>query len=226
MLECMAAYDIEETALPAGVSSPGWDDFVALVEVRNAVEIAGYGTPEVADPPQELLVAWNDPEEPKRLRVVRDSGRIVAYGIFETRAGEDADTAWLDLRVHPDFQRRGVGRALADDLEGIARDAGMARIIFYGVAALGDGEQLVPGTGAGSLPRDDRGVRFLLARGWTLEQVNRASRLALPLDADELFRRSREATAASGPDYLVHEWIVPTPERWREDLAVLYTRMS
>ena len=34
------------------------------------------------------------------------------------------------------------------------------------------------------------------------------------------------ASAASGPDYRLHAWIDRTPERWLEDMAALYTRMS
>jgi GNAT superfamily N-acetyltransferase len=226
MLVGMNPYVIEEIALPTAPGSPGWDDFVGVVAVRNAAEVAGYGTPEVQDPPEEMLIAWNDPEEPTRLLVVRADGAIVAYGRFVTKTGEDADTCWLDARVLPDYQRQGIGRMLAERLEGIARNAGMVRAILYGVSAPGPGERLIPGTGVGSVPRDNREVRFLLARGWTLEQVERASRLALPVDPEELATRLIDAATASGPDYRVHEWIVPTPERWREDLALLYTRMS
>ncbi len=99
-------------------------------------------------------------------------------------------------------------------------------MIHYGVSAAAPGERLEAATGFGSVPRGNREVRFLLARGWTLEQVERASRLALPIDADGLARQLAEATAASGPDYRVHQWVVPTPERWREDIAHLCTRMS
>src|ERR1700752_199596 len=127
MLERMDAYFIEETAIPSGPASPGWDDFAAIVGVRNAVEIAGYGTPEVADPPEELRGEWDDPNEPKRLFVVREAGRVIAYALFEPLAHERPDTAWLDVRVLPEFEGRGIGRALADHVEGLARDAGLER---------------------------------------------------------------------------------------------------
>jgi GNAT superfamily N-acetyltransferase len=229
MLERMDAYVIEETAVPASAASPGWDDFVGVVEVRNAVEVAGYGIPEVVDPAEDLRAEWDDPYEPRRMFVVRDAGRVVAYGSASWLAGdgpEPPDAAWVDVRVLPEYEGRGIGRMLADRVEQIARDLGVARMINYGVSAAGAGERLEAATGFGSVPRDNREVRFRLARGWTLEQVERGSRLALPVDADELARRLAEATAASGPDYRVHEWVVPTPERWRAGLAELYTRMS
>ena len=222
----MDAYVIEETALPPSPASPGWDDFVAIVAVRNAVEIAGYGTPEVADPPEELRGEWDDPYEPRRIFVVRDAGAVVAHSDLSWLAGKRPDAAWLDVRVLPEFQGRGIGQALADRVEGLARDLGVTRMIHYGVSASGGDDQLEAATGFGSVPRGNREVRFLLQRGWTLEQVERGSRLSLPVDADDLARRLAEATAASGPDYRVHEWRVPTPERWQQDLADLYTRMS
>ena len=226
MLLKVSAVLIEEIAIPSTLGEEGGSDFIGLVAVRNAVEIAGYGTPEVADPPEELRGEWDDPHEPKRLFVVRDAGRVVAYAVFETLAHEHPDTAWLDVRVLPEYEGRGIGRALADRVEGLARDAGLLRAIHYGVSATGPGEQLEAATRFGAVPLNNREVRFHLARGWTLEQVERGSRLALPIDPDELARRLAEATAASGTDYRVHEWAVPTPERWRADLAHLYTRMS
>jgi GNAT superfamily N-acetyltransferase len=222
----MDTYEIEETPLPTGAGSPGWDDFVDLVAVRNEVEIAGYGTDEVADPPEELLIHWNDPKEPRRYFVVRHEGRVVAYAMYERPEGDDADTCWIDVRVKPGFERRGIGHRLAERVERVARDDGMARMIYYGVANPGDGERLVPGTGEGSIARETRQVRFLIQRGWQLEQIERASRLALPLDPAELAGRLADAATASGPDYRVHEWTVPSPERWLDDLALMYTRMS
>ena len=227
MLVRMDLYVIEETALPTAPGSPGWDDFVAVVAVRNAVEIAGYGTPEVQDPPEEMLIAWNDPEEPKRLLVVRAEGVVV--GLRRCSRPDRATTptpAGSTCGCTPTISGKESGGCWPSVLEEIARDSGMVRAIMYGVSAPGPGERLSPGTGVGSVPRDNREVRFLLARGWTLEQVERASRLALPVDPEELATRLLDATTASGPDYRVHEWVVPTPERWREDLAVLYTRMS
>jgi len=54
----------------------------------------------------------------------------------------------------------------------------------------------------------------------------RGSRLPLPLDVAELERRLAEARARTGEGYVIREWTGTTPESFRDDMAVLYTRMS
>jgi GNAT superfamily N-acetyltransferase len=79
-------------------------------------------------------------------------------------------------------------------------------------------------TGFGSVPRGNRDVRFMQARGYALEQVERVSRLALPVA--DLEQRLAAAVARSGPDYALHQWVGRTPERFLQDFAVMITRMS
>ncbi|MEF2976286.1 GNAT family N-acetyltransferase [Subtercola sp. YIM 133946] len=222
-------------------------DFVDSVEVRNASEVRAYGTPEVAYPAVELLPNWLDPHEPKVLWVARLDGRIAARAVHESQLDSAADIGWIDIDVHPDAERRGIGRALADLVEGHARSLGQSRLICYAVSPPllpplpagstppgsatppGPGSAsgwLVPPTGFGGVPTSNREVRFLLARGYRLEQVERASRFALPGDAAHLATLRSAAEAAAGPDYRVHLWAGATPPEWLADLATLLTRMS
>ena len=98
------------------------------------------------------------------------------------------------------------------------------RALVYTPIPDAPGERLHSPTGFGSIPAGNRSARFLLARGYRLEQVERASRLALPLAGlDELVTA---AARRSGDDYVVHYWTGLTPERWLEGLATLMTRMS
>jgi GNAT superfamily N-acetyltransferase len=221
----VAGFQIETLPIPETLDGAGGADFVASIEARNASEVAGYGTPEVGFPPAELLPYWHDPNEPKVLWGARVDGRIVARAVHEWQL-DDASVGWMDLHVHPDFRARGIGRALAETVEQHARSLGRSRLIAYAVSADAPGERLVPPTGAGSVPAGNREVRFLLARGWRLEQIARASRFPLPFDRADVAARRAEAERHAGDDYRIHTWAGPTPERWLADQAMLMTRMS
>ena len=223
----MTDFSIDEVDIPASVDIPEAADFIASIDVRNAVETDAYGTDELSFSAAELLPDWLDQEfEPKRLFVARVDGRIVARAVYETRPAENDDTVWFDVQVHPEFRGRGVGTALADRLEALADSDGRTKRIVYTASRESAGERLAAPTGFGSVPRSNPEVRFLLGRGYSLEQVERGSRLVLPPDPADLARRYDLAATASGPEYREQFWIDRTPERWREDMALLYTRMS
>jgi GNAT superfamily N-acetyltransferase len=222
----MSRFSIEEVSIPMALDSPDAADFVATVDVRNAVEADGYGTDDLAYSAADLLPNWlNTVYEPKRLFAARVDGRIVARAIYETTT-EDADVVWLGVQVLPEFRRLGIGTALSELLETMAAEDNRQKIIVYTVSKEAPGERVDAPTGFGSVPRDGAEVRFLLSRGYTLEQVERGSRLALPVDDADLRGRLDAAAVAAGADYSLHFWMDRTPERWRDDLAVLLTRMS
>jgi GNAT superfamily N-acetyltransferase len=225
----MTSFTVEELVVPLTIDAPDAADFVESIEIRNLVEALGYGTRELEMTAAETLPFWLDTENsPRRLFGVRSEGRLVGRGFYEINVGKEAGerVAWAAVEVLPEFRRRGIGTAIADHLERLARDDDRDRLLVYVVSPDADGERLPAATGSGSVPRANDEVRFLLGRGYTLEQVERGSRLALPLDEGELRAAFAAASADSGADYAVHYWTGATPERWLDDMAVLYTRMS
>jgi len=126
--------------------------------------------------------------------------------------------------VHPDYKRRGLGRALLAELEAIARDDNKRQVIMYAPATLSDGPVVAAPTGFGAVPKDNPETLFLLAQGFSFEQVERVSRLALPVTG--LRSLVDDAIDHFDRDYAVHEWVDLCPERWQTNLALLYTRMS
>ncbi|PPF89762.1 N-acetyltransferase [Subtercola sp. Z020] len=230
----MVSFSLDRLAIPDSLEGPGAADFRASIDVRNASEAKAYGTVEVVYPPEGLFAAWHDPHEQKTLWVARVDGRVVGRAVHESQLGTESEVGWGDVDVHPAFERLGIGRALSDAVEQRARALGQRRLLSYAVspnppaASPGDLPRrwLVPPTGYGSLPRDNREVRFLLARGYRLEQVERASRLALPIDDAAVADARRDARSAAGAQYDVVTWLGPTPARWLTDLAQLLTRMS
>lgn len=220
----MSAFTIDEAAIPPSIAADRDGVFAGMMAVRNAAEVAGYGIPEVAVSAEEMLPNYLDENEPKRVLLARTGGRIVGRAVLETRLDE-TEAGWLDVQVLPEFQRRGIGRALADAIGALARDAGIARLITYAVSPDAPGDRVAAPTGFGSVPAGNREVRFLLARGWTLEQVERGSRFALPADAGALAALRETAEGHSG-DYRVVTWVGATPPALLDDLASLQTRMS
>jgi len=215
---------IDELPIPETLGAPGGEDFARAIDVGNVVEAITYGTTDLAYEPDEELPYYRDPFHPQRMLVARLNGTVVGAAHYETQAEDDADTAWIGVNVHPDHQGQGIGRALADAVEELSRAEGRAKVVVYHGVQDSTGPQLHPPTGFGSVPADDRSVRFLLARDYRLEQVERVSRLPLPVP--DLADRLLAAQAASGPDYALHYWYGATPERWRADVAVLGNRMS
>jgi len=216
----MTEYTIDEVAIPTTLTP----DFTRAIDVGNAVEELGYGTRDLAYDADETLPHYLDPHQPMRLLVARVDGEIVGRAVYETQTGEGADSAWVVVQVLPEFRRLGIGRALANAVEALAVADGKAKVLAYTPIPEAPGERLASPTGFGSIPADHREVRFLLARGYRFEQVERASRLPLPVAG--LDERVAAAQERSGYDYALHYWEGSTPERWRADLAVLGTRMS
>ncbi|MDN4642050.1 GNAT family N-acetyltransferase [Agreia sp. PsM10] len=214
-------------------NDPNVVDYRRAVELRNIVEALGYGSDDFASSAEEDLPSWHREHEPRQLFVAtvpdaREPGRpgVVGRGFVESRREDGWPVAWVAVQVLPEYRGRGVGTAVADAVEAAAREAGATRLLVYVVSPDGPGERLRSPTGSGSVPLGNDEVRFLLGRGYRLEQIERGSRLGLPLDADDLARRLDDARRTSGPDYRLVHWTGGTPRHWREDLAMLLTRMS
>jgi GNAT superfamily N-acetyltransferase len=242
-------FTIEELPIPAAPHGAGWPDFAASVDVKNAVEAAAYGTDELAFTAEEVLPGWHTLDHaPRRLLVARLHGSIVGRGVYETLASPSSDFAWFTVEVLPEFRLRGIGSALAAQLEAFADAENRPNRVVYAASpepagsdpvhppnAVPEADPTVSGsvtarlaapTGFGSVPLGNPEVLFLLHRGYRLEQVERGSRLALPVDPEVLAELNQSATARAGDEYATVTWAGRTPERWLEDFAALYTRMS
>jgi GNAT superfamily N-acetyltransferase len=110
----------------------------------------------------------------------------------------------------------GIGSAVANHVEAIARAEGRSKLVSYFPSPDSPGARIDAPTGFGGVPADNDEVRFAVKHGFRLEQVERGSRLALPV------------TVAVEPphDYRLHYWIDNTPPQWLEQMALLNTRMS
>jgi GNAT superfamily N-acetyltransferase len=222
----VAEFSIEELSIPRGIGATGWDDFVEMTRVRNEIEATTIGTEELGLSPEELLPRWIDAHDPRRLFLARVGGRIVGRGTYEFSATPGDPVGWLTVEVLREFRRRGIGNALFQAMEAVALQDGRTvyQTGFFSRPKL-RGSKLKAPTGFGSVPAKDDGVRFALTHGFSLEQVERASRLALPVEPGVLDRLRSQAETAAGPDYRIVRWEGRTPVDRRADLAMLRRRM-
>lgn len=222
----VANVSIDEVTIPESLDGFDGHDFLEMVELRNTIEREILGTDDIAPTARELLAVFHDRFAPKRLFLARLGGRIVARGVYEWQPEENAPAAFLELQVAKDVRRRGIGTAMLRALEEAAAADGLSVLQSWSshlppVST----EVLVPPTGFGAIERSSPAVSFALAHGYALEQVDRISRIELPVEHALLAERRRDAEAHS-KDYTVVQWVGRCPEEWLADMARLHQRMS
>jgi GNAT superfamily N-acetyltransferase len=174
-----------------------------VVEINNAfarVE-APWSHPSTASIWIAMTLHGWDGEAPRRF-VARERGRVVGHGSFWASEWDNTDLAWLDVVVHPDHRRRGVGRALLTHLLDLAREAGRTKVGIDGWDT--------PSTAA-----------FALAHGFgkKSQAVNRRQYLA-EVDRALVAKLDAEAADASR-DYELLRITGPVPEDILGDVAVM-----
>ena len=116
-------------------------DAAALTEVVAALESSLYGPSTYTQ--ADLEEEWRELDVERDTRVVRDGGRIVAYGAVSER-GE----VWrVQGYVHPEARGRGIGRLMATSLEDDAASGGAQRIQNHALEADAAARELLESLG-------------------------------------------------------------------------------
>jgi GNAT superfamily N-acetyltransferase len=219
-------FSIEEAVIPASVDAPDARDFIEMTRVRNEVRAEAAGSHDLGVTPEELLPTWLAQRfERKSLLVARVENRVVGRAIAELPSG--SGVAWVAVEVLAGFRHHGIGSALYERVETAALAAGRRVLQCYVVQGVSTSvDRLLAPTGFGSVPTDSDVTRFLLARGFGLEQVARMSRLRLPVDRHAMRRRFALSIAATGADYRVIHWSGRTPEGRLQQVAELRARLA
>jgi len=221
----MTDFTITSVDIPQELDPTRQDEFCQAIALGNLSDELAFGTTDTAFDIVEELGLWQPSEfECYRMLVASVDGHVVGAGTYETTIGEDADTAWVAAHVRPDHRRRGIGSALISELEEVARRDKKRQVLLYAPSSLNEGPVLAAPTGFGSVPKRNPETQFLLTRSFSFEQVERVSRLALAVPG--LRSLVDDAVDHLNRDFAIHEWVDICPERWQEDLALLYTRMS
>lgn len=227
-----AGFGIELLSIPETLEGPGGADFAATVDVRNTVEAVALGSDDLAVPASQLLPNYHNEYDPMSLYAARVDGRIVARGVYSAPIEAGSKVAWVRAEVLPEFRGRGIGGALLDAMESQAAEQG--RTVLQAQAlhpAVDGGERIDSPTGYGSVPAGNEEVRFLLARGYRLGQIERISSLELMRDDgtsidDRLAAMRAAAEGHAGADYRFVHWTAPTAEERLDGMARLLSRMS
>jgi GNAT superfamily N-acetyltransferase len=115
----------------------------------------------------------------------------------------------LDVAVHPEHRRRGIGGTLLDEGIRLAAAAGRTELIA---------EMDEPGP-------DAPGRAFALSRGWTCDLLETRRDLVLPPEAQRLSELEAQARRMSAGYQLV-TWRDRTPDELLDDRALLEQRMT
>jgi GNAT superfamily N-acetyltransferase len=217
-------FTLTETEIPERLGDDELSNtFREMVDVRNEIEADAFGSRDLAFEADELFPNWRDPHQPKRLLLARVDGRVVGRASLEVQIKASMDVGWVLIEILPEFRGRGIGTVALERLVEFAIEGGQSVLQGWGLAKEIGGERVTSPTGFGSIPLADDSVRFALKHGFVLEQVERSSKVVLPVEADTHLAAAQEA---AGPDYRVHTWVGDVPQQWLSDIALLGTRMS
>lgn len=197
--------------------------------LRVAHELAAWGNLDRCPTLQEAAEFWQGNEyEERHLYLARFGAETVGICSVTLPLRENKNTAGIDVLVAPAHRRRGLGRALLKHAEAVARERGRMSLDAYHEVPLeaANGTALLPAkSGAGGLPLDEPAVSFAVAAGYGLEQVERSSRLALPVPPEVLDRLEAEASARAA-EYSIIGWNDSCPEDLLQAYAKLKATMS
>jgi len=220
----MPNFTVEESTIPAAVGADGWDEYVEMIALRNAVVLEASGTPS-AWTAEDLLPSWHNVNMPSRLFVARRDGHIIGRSTYMTDVLSQSAQAFVAVQVLPDERGKGVGSELFERIRELAEQEQRSTLRADTEAPANfSGAVIAPANGFGRMPLADPGVRFALARGFTLAQVERQSTLTL----EELNVDVALAAAArkAGSEYRVVLWVGRTPDHLLSDMGALRSKMQ
>ncbi|WP_438352735.1 GNAT family N-acetyltransferase [Microbacterium sp. CJ88] len=219
---------ITRIPVPDSLDAPDARLFRAIASLGTLVCRHESGLTDFDQTPEEILPGWQDQKDRTQVGYAAErDGDVVGVVTISIPHAEGNRSLEFEHLVHPDRWGDGIEQALLAVVEDEARSRGIPVIQCYTLHRAGTpADPLVPGTGWGSVPADDRQSRLLLAAGFTLEQVERNSTLDLAQPLDEVALRLAEAERAAGADYRRVEWTSPTPPHLAASFGYTVSRMS
>lgn len=213
-----------------GSGTGGMLDFYECHSLREKHELEKWGDLDRCPTAMESLEYWRGSDyEECRLYIARLGEETVGTCSVTLPLRENTSTAGIMVDVSAGFRRQGWGRLLLQHAEAVAKNRGRTSLDAYcelPAAAVDLAARLLPAkSGAGGLPADDPTVAFAASAGYELEQVERASRLPLPVPADRFDALETESSSRAN-SYVLVGWADTCPDELVGEYAVLKNRMS
>jgi GNAT superfamily N-acetyltransferase len=197
------------------------------VDAANRVTQHHWGDAAHDTTVDEIVASLRHPDdEVTRRFLVAEGGRDVGRAIASINAEEGSRIAYVSAWVVPEERGRGVGRAMAERLEQVARELGATTLqswVDHRVPREGD-EAMAAVSGHGAIALD-AAARLATSLRYTLEQIDRISELDVEAARGDLERHRADALAHAGEAYESRAWQGPTPPELLEAMAALRARM-
>jgi GNAT superfamily N-acetyltransferase len=226
-----SSISIAELAVPDSLGAAGAADFAASAQLANLVNGLVWGNNDFwVSPATRLESSRPSGYAVARLWAARDGGRHVGRAVLEFPLADNRENAFVHVMVHPEYRRRGIGARLLRMAEQEALASGRRVLMSWakhaGLPAEPSTAAVLPRSGPDALQAQLPSVRFALASGFVLEQVERISALALPPDAGRTGALLAAAKERAGADYGLVGWEGACPPQFVEQYARLRQRMS
>ena len=223
--DILTGVEFRPLTIPASLESDDAADFIAMVELRNRINLEVSGHDDHRLTATELLPMFAPDEYERRFwwLILVDS-RVVGRAGVDIPLEPGSRAAYPRVELLREAQGRGIGARALELLERTSLEEGRTVLQTWAEHPDGPGERLAPPTGFGSIPAD-RAARFLLRHGYSLEQVERASALDLGVSVEAIRTLLDEARAAAS-GYRLVSWELPTPPEFVDGYAWMLSRMN
>ena len=208
----------------------GWK-YEAVHRLITANRLASQGNTDLVASVQSLIAdrasqLYQDQQWVLAVRGPEDAPEELGWAWVGFTIHEDLDKAQLQVSVHPEMRRQGIGSALLAWGEALISQT--TRTLMFGGAVYEDKADHEPyfTTPEGStVPTTAPSVTFSINRGYEIAQAERRSVLDVPMDP-ALTTQLMEQTLPHTAGYRLHTWSNTIPQEWKEPFARLKEEYS
>lgn len=220
----MTSLAVEPLVLPQSTESPDAGAFLAVAGLFNAQQREIWGNDDFHETPQAQLARLRSTPTRRRQLLVARAGsgqEILGVAQLSFPLTDNLHTGILNVVVDSRWRRRGIGAALCAAAEQLASAGARRTLIAETDHPLDGDEEAAAGVPASFIP-PDAAASFASARGFSLELVERISRLDLPVNS----RGTGLPDTAAGAGYELVFWQDACPDALVNAYAQLRQKMS